>query len=101
MPAYLFVMLLALQAPQSAPPAAPLTTENLGQAYYFFLQGRLLEGRDDLPGAQHRVTATDNLSALIWTDLTLLGTVRQDDRYQLSVEVPSQFANRCFLRVER
>jgi len=51
MPAYLFVMLLALQAPQSAPPAAPLTTENLGQAYYFFLQGRLLEGRDDLPGA--------------------------------------------------
>ncbi|HWB05130.1 MAG TPA: hypothetical protein VG796_19015 [Verrucomicrobiales bacterium] len=60
-----------------------------------------LHVKDDFPNAQHRVTATSDLSALIWTDISIIGTVKQDDLYQLKVEVPSQFATRCFLRVER
>jgi hypothetical protein len=61
----------------------------------------ILHVHDDLPNPQHRVVATDDLNALIWTDVTLLGSVRQDDRYQYRVAVPPQFAGRCFLRVER
>ena len=60
-----------------------------------------LHVQDDLPNPQHRILATDDLNALIWTNVTLLGTVRQDDRYQYRVEIPAQFTGRCFLRVER
>jgi hypothetical protein len=60
-----------------------------------------LHVKDDFPDAPHRVTATEDLSSLVWTELNLIGTVRQDDLYQLKVEIPALFANRCFLRVER
>jgi hypothetical protein len=60
-----------------------------------------LHVRDDFPAPQHRVVATDDLNALVWSSLSLLGTVKHDDRYEYTVEVPPQFAGRCFLRVER
>ena len=60
-----------------------------------------LHVRDDFPNPQHRVMATDDLNALLWTNLTLLGSVRQDDRWQFNVEIPQVFTTRCFLRVER
>jgi hypothetical protein len=60
-----------------------------------------LHVRDDFPAPQHRVVATDDINALVWSSLTLLGTVQHDDRYEYTVEIPPQFAGRCFLRVER
>jgi len=60
-----------------------------------------LHVHDDSPNPRHRIVATGDLNALIWSSVSLLGTVQHDDRYEYLVEVPPQFAGRCFLRVER
>lgn len=60
-----------------------------------------LHVRDDSPNPRHRIVATGDLDAPIWSSVSLLGTVQHDDRYEYRVEVPPQFAGRWFLRAER
>ncbi|MFN0127878.1 MAG: hypothetical protein ACKV19_14455, partial [Verrucomicrobiales bacterium] len=60
-----------------------------------------LHVRDDSPNPRHRIVATGDLDAPIWSNVSLLGTVQHDDRYEYRVEVPPQFAGRWFLRAER
>ena len=46
----IFVLFTTLAA-QAAAPAPPASTDAVGQAYLLFVQGRMLEGRDDVAGA--------------------------------------------------